>query len=148
LATLGAITGHVKLSINNLKIFGFGNVSLYQTSQRVLEFNNPTATKTDQVVMLSRGFQLIVVVCFVKMEFLYQAQFLEPLQGSINSGQAEARLFPSGPAIDLIGIQVSSPTANDFQNQSPLTGNPHPGYILCPTTVLWRFILSAHWSYC
>ena len=80
------------------------------------EFNNLTAAKTDQVVMLGRRFYFVVVVCFVKMDFLYEAQFLEHLQGSINSGQAEARLFLSGQAIDFIRIQVSLPLTNDIQN--------------------------------
>ena len=66
--------------------------------------------------MLSRGFYFIVVVCLVKVDFLYQAQFLERLQGSINSGQAEAGLSLSGSTIDFISIQVSLPVANDFQN--------------------------------
>jgi len=54
--------------------------------------------------MLSRAFYLVVVVGFVKVKLLNQTQFLELLQGSIDGGQAEARLFFLGSAIDFISV--------------------------------------------
>lgn len=71
LATGGAKTDQSNFATGNLKVFGFGNISLHQANYRVLEFNNPTAAKTQQVVMLSGWFYLIMVVRLIKVKFLY-----------------------------------------------------------------------------
>lgn len=70
-AAIGAVAVHAKLGVNNLKIFDFTNISLYQAGQGILKFNNLTAAKTGQVVMLGRGFYLVVVVCLIKVKLLY-----------------------------------------------------------------------------
>ena len=81
-----------------------------------MKFNNPTTAQTYQVVMFHQRLQLIVVVGFIKVDFLYQTQFLEPPEGAIDRGQTKARLLIPGSAIDLISIQVPLPVVNNFQN--------------------------------
>jgi hypothetical protein len=51
-----------------------------------MKFNNPATAETYQVVMLRQRLRLIVVVGFIKMDFLYQTQFFEPPQGAIDRG--------------------------------------------------------------
>ena len=77
LATLGTIACHTNLSSYNVKVFGFSDIPLYIAGQRVVKLNNLTTAETYQVVMLGGWLDLIMVVSFIKMDFLYQAQFLE-----------------------------------------------------------------------
>jgi hypothetical protein len=72
---------------------------------------------------------LIVVMPLIDMNLLYQTQFLECLQGTINGGQAEARVLFPGPAIDFIGIQVPPPLLYYLQYQKPLVSNSQPRYV-------------------
>ena len=72
LATLGTIARHTNLSSNNVKVFGFSDISLYIARQRVVKFDNSATAETYQVVMLGGWLDLIVVVAFVKMDFIYQ----------------------------------------------------------------------------
>ena len=80
-----------------------------------MKLNDPPAAKAYQVVMLRRWLHLIVVVGFIKVNLFYQTQLFELLQGSINRGQAEARLLLSGSAIKLKSIQVPFSLANNLQ---------------------------------
>jgi hypothetical protein len=86
LTTPRAIAGHTNLSFNDVKVFSFEDISFYVTRQWVMKFNNPATAETQQVVMFSQRLHLIVVVGFIKMDFLYQTQFLEPPQGTIDRG--------------------------------------------------------------
>jgi len=104
LTTLGAIACHTNLGINNLKVFSFSYIPLYIASQWVLEFNDPATAETYQVVVLSRRLSLVAMVGLIKMAFLYQAQLLECLQGSIDGRQAQAGLLFSCPAIEFVSI--------------------------------------------
>ena len=87
LAALGAVTGHTNLGLNNFKVFGSSNVLPDVTGYGLVKFNNLTATKTDEVVVLSGWLHLIVMMSLIEMEFLDQTLFLERLQVTIDSGQ-------------------------------------------------------------
>ena len=79
LTALLTIACHSNLSIDNHKIFGFGHIALYITSQWVLKFNYPATAETYHVMVLSRGLNLVVMVGLIKMEYFYQALLLKCL---------------------------------------------------------------------
>jgi len=49
-----------------------------------MKLNNPATAEAHQMMMLRGLLRLIVVVGFIKMNFLYQTQLLELLQSPIN----------------------------------------------------------------
>jgi hypothetical protein len=81
-----------------------------------LEFDNPTTLKADEVVMLGSGFDFIAVARLVDMDLLYKPHFLQGLQGTINSGQAEAGLFLPSPLVNFISIEMSASLLKNFHN--------------------------------
>jgi len=54
--------------------------------------------------MLGRGLHLIVMVGFIKVDFIHQTQCFELLQGAVNCGQAETGLSLLSLAIELKSI--------------------------------------------
>jgi len=89
-----------------------------------MKFDNPPAAKTYQVVMLGRGLHLIVMVGFVKVDFIHQTQCFELLQGAVNRGQADTGLSLPSLAVELISIKVPLPLTDNLQKEHPLGGNP------------------------
>jgi hypothetical protein len=83
---LSAIASHPNLSADNVKVLSFRDTPLDLMGQRIMKLNNPPAAKAYEVVMLGRGLHLIVVVVFIKVDFIHQPQFLEFLQGAVNRG--------------------------------------------------------------
>jgi hypothetical protein len=69
------------------------------------------------------------MVVLAKMQFVYQFQLLHHLQGAIDCGEAEARLFLTGTPEDLIGVKMSLSLADNIHNQGSLMGKPLPGVI-------------------
>jgi hypothetical protein len=74
LATPRTVPCHAHLDAGDLEVPSDSNIFL-QSSERVLEFDYLTAAETYQVVMLSVRLGLVVVMTFIEVQFLYQAQF-------------------------------------------------------------------------
>ena len=79
LLALGTVTGQSNFSTDDLKVSGFSHASFYRTGYRVLKFHDLAAVKTDQVVVLSKGFYLIMMVGFGKIHLIYKPGLLESL---------------------------------------------------------------------
>ena len=75
-AAPGAVACHPNLGINNSKISGFSYISLYMPGYRVLEFDDPPAAETHQMMVLGSWLRLVVMMGVIKMEFFDQALFL------------------------------------------------------------------------
>ncbi len=89
-----------------------------------MKLDNPPAAKAYQVVMLGRRLHLIVMVGFVKVDFIHQTQCLELLQSAINRGQADSGLSLPSLTVELISIKVPLPPTDNLQKQRPLLGDP------------------------
>jgi len=64
------IACHPYLSVGNFETLLTANVVFHLLTHWALKLHNFTAAETDQVVMLSRGFYLVVVVRLVEVKFL------------------------------------------------------------------------------
>ena len=68
------------------------------------------------MVVLRGRLHLVVVVGFIEVDFLYQAQLFKHLQAAIDSGHTETGfLFPS-LAVDLVSILVPLPLTNNIKD--------------------------------
>jgi hypothetical protein len=96
-------------------------------NQWIAEFNDPPASKTDKVIMVSGLLCLIMVTCGINVYLFYQTEFFQHLYGTVYCRQAEAGLSGMSPAMYLINVKMSLSMLNYLQNQGTLTGNPRSG---------------------
>ena len=80
---IAAVACHTNFRLNNLKAFGLSHIPLYISDQRTVKLNNFAATGTYQVVVRRGWLRLIVMMVFIKMDFLHQTQLFERLKASI-----------------------------------------------------------------
>jgi len=124
----GAVASHPHLGANNIKSFDFANALFHMLRKRAMKFHDFTTAEAHHMVVLSGWLYLIMVVVFVKVKFIDQAQFLEQPQISVNSGQANAGVFFTCLTVDFMSIQMTLSPADNVQNQGALIGNSHPGF--------------------
>jgi len=88
------------------------------------KFDYLAAADTQKMLMLCARFHLIVMVLLIEMMLRYQPQLLKKLQVSIYRGQANTRVPPSSPPIQLVCVQMSAAPTEQFQEQSALRCYP------------------------
>ena len=86
--TISAISRHLDLTAGYFKLSGLRNSFLYLLDQGEFELNYFPAAEADQVMVLGRRFDFIMVVGLIKMKFFYQTQLLKFLKGAVDGGQA------------------------------------------------------------
>ncbi len=73
------------------------------------------------MLMLGCRFYLIVVVLFGEVMLFYQPQLFEKLQIPVDRGQANTRVLPSCPAVQLIGVQMLVASAKKLKEKGALS---------------------------
>lgn len=94
---------------------------LYQGHINLHDF---AAIETEQVLVLSGWFRLVMVMFLGKVVLLHQPQLLKKLQIAIDGGQAQSVVFLPCPAVKLVSIQVPLVPPDEVEQQCPLTGHP------------------------
>jgi hypothetical protein len=93
--------------------------------QRAFELDDLATSGTDQVIMLSRVFELVIVMFFFQeMKLDDQAHLFEQVKGPVDGRQAETRILLPGQTIDFVGIEMPFTVAEDPEKQNPLLRYP------------------------
>jgi len=92
-----------------------------------LEFDHPTTSQADHMVMLLPiACDLVAVMFPVQVQSPHQPQLLERIQGSVYGGEADAGLPLAGQAVELICAEVPSVLTEQAKHQATLGGHPQP----------------------
>jgi hypothetical protein len=108
---------------------GFGCDLRFQLfKQRARKLFDSAAAKTGQVDMLTRGLHLVKMLFTFQVhqvEFVYEAQLLQKIDGPINRGSINFGVARSGELEQRSCVEVLLSVLNHFDDSPALRGDPN-----------------------
>jgi len=132
----GAGTSQPQFGLGDAEIPYLGHSAPQVPDNITIKFHHPSTLHANNVMVTAASLHLVVMVAIIKVVFSNQAALFEPLQDTVNGGQADARLPPAGAPVNLVGIQVRGPLPYYVQHQGTLAGGPQPPGYKLPAALL------------
>jgi hypothetical protein len=105
----------VDFNAGDMEVIFLADIFLKLSAGGIVELHDLAATNAQQMLVFLTRFHLIVMVFLIEMALIYQFQLFEELQVAIDCRQANPRVLLSGPAIQLVSINMPAAATEQFQ---------------------------------